>query len=81
MRALAVRLNVVPSLKIDADRGVAAGLDHVALEHGIADVERDGDAVAHRDRVARDRGDAADRLRRRSWAASACAYWPGANGW
>src|SRR5208282_6393459 len=40
--------------KADADRGIGAGLDHVALVDGVADVERDRDAVAHDGDVADD---------------------------
>ena len=48
--------------KTDPERRIAAGLDHVALEHEIADVQVDGDAVARDRRRPADGFDAPDRL-------------------
>jgi hypothetical protein len=50
--------------KADPERRIAAGLDHVALEHEIADVQVDGDAVARDRRGPAHRFDAPDRLLR-----------------
>jgi hypothetical protein len=50
--------------KPDPERGIAAGLDHVAQEHEIADVQVDGDAVARDRRGPAHRFDAPDRLLR-----------------
>ncbi len=44
----------------DAERGVRAGLDHVAFFDVVAHVEDDRDAVADRGRAARQLGDVAD---------------------
>ena len=52
--------------KRDAARRAGAGLDHVALEHGVADMERDGYAVAHHGDIADDFFDFADGVGRRS---------------
>ena len=51
--------------KRDAARRAGAGLDHVALEHGVADMKRDRDAVAHHGDIADDFFDFADRVGRR----------------
>ena len=48
----------------DAGRRIAAGRDDVALEHRVADMERDGNAVAHHGNVADDLLDLADRIGR-----------------
>ena len=52
--------------KRDAARRAGAGLNHVALEHGVADMKRDRDAVAHHGDVANDFFDFADGVGRRS---------------
>ena len=49
----------------DAARRAGAGLDDVAFEDGVADMERDGDAIAHHGDVADDFFDFADRVGRR----------------
>ena len=51
--------------KRDAARRAGAGRHHVALEHGVADMERDAYAVAHHGDVADDFFDFADRVGRR----------------
>jgi hypothetical protein len=48
--------------KCDRERRIAQRLDDVALKHQVADVELDGDAVAHRRRRAGHRFHAPDRL-------------------
>jgi hypothetical protein len=50
--------------KCDRERRIAQRLDDVALEHEVADVELDGDAVAHHRRRAGRRFHPPDRLRR-----------------
>jgi hypothetical protein len=51
--------------KCDRERRIAQRLDDVALEHEVADVELDGDAVAYHRRRAGRRFHPPDRLRRR----------------
>ena len=54
--------------KGDATRRVGGGLHYVALVDGVADVERDGNAVTDDGDFADDLLDAADRLGRRDLA-------------
>src|SRR5437879_5348166 len=55
--------SLAPSLSIELLR-VVTNLDDVALKHQVADVELDGNAVAHHRRRASDRFHAPDRLLR-----------------
>ena len=48
MRALALRLSVELVVESHAERRVAAGLQHVILVDGVADLERRGRRLAAR---------------------------------
>ena len=53
---------MVPSIMTRPQAGAAAGLHDVVLKHGVAIVERDGDAVAHDAGAAGHLDDMADHL-------------------